>query len=47
MITGAACVGKMLFYVEDCLMVKQTVENISCFAFSGTDRQDAEIAVLI
>jgi hypothetical protein len=37
----------MLVDVEGRLVIEQAVEHVGCLAFSRTDRQDAEITILI
>jgi len=47
MIAGAASVGEVFLDVERSVLVEQPVEHIGCLALGGTDRQNAEVAVLI
>ena len=47
MVAGAARVGEVLFDVQDGVVVEQPVQNIGRLAFGRTNRQDAEVAVLI
>lgn len=47
MIARAASVSKMLLDIQDRILVKQAIEHVGRFAFSGAYGQDTEIAVLV
>lgn len=47
MVTGATGIGKQFFDLQNRVVIEQAVEDIDGLALGRTDRQNAEVAILV